>query len=274
MSTGEAIPAQAQPIAPNTVSAQPEPAVPSVVPVPVVPEGKNRIEYNVIGNSSRGNIIHNVIITPKNYDRTMLITFAVHGFDGAWDKDGASLVQIANNIIREFSTYPEELQTTRLVVVPCVNPDGIWYGQSENGIGRCNGQGIDINRDFDYYWQYSSDSKYHTGSAPFSTPEARILRDLVLKEKPDIILDFHGWSNCTYGDVELSNYFNKKFNMNNLNPKSQDKIYLPQHFVGWGSQYGRAVLVEYPNPANPRNLIELQYSSKTINAIKEICNNP
>lgn len=270
MSTGEAIPVPTEPIAQITMSEQPEPVVPSVVPIPAVPQEKNTIEYKVIGNSSRGNIIQAVIITPKNHTRTMLITFAVHGFDGGWDQDGAALVQIANNIIREFSNRPEDLQTTRLVVVPCVNPDGIWYGQNENGIGRCNGQGIDINRDFDYYWQYNSDSKYRTGSAPFSTPEARILRSLVLSEKPDIVIDFHGWANCTYGDVELSGYFNKIFAMNNLNPKSRDKVYLPQHFVGWASQYARVVLVEYPNPGSPQNLIELQYSGKTIDAIKEI----
>jgi hypothetical protein len=204
----------------------------------------------------------------------MLITFAMHGFDGGWPKDGAALVQIANGVIKEFSNNPEELKTTRLMVVPCVNPDGIWYGQSENGIGRCNGQGIDINRDFDYYWEYSSNSEYRTGNAPFSTPEAQILRNLVLSVKPDIVIDFHGWANSTYGDVEISDCFNKAFGMKNLIPKSKNIIYLPQEFIGWSSQFARAVLVEYPNPGNPENLIEYQYSDKTINSIKEICSQP
>lgn len=266
--------AQSELVAQNTVAAQSEPVVPSAVPVQAESTGKNTIEYKILGYSYGGNIIHDVIITPANYDRTMLLTFAVHGFDGAWDNDGSALVQIANNIIKEFSNHPEELQTTRLVIVPCVNPDGIWYGRSENGVGRCNGQGIDINRDFDYYWQYNSDSRYHTGNAPFSTPEARILRNLVLSEKPDIVVDFHGWANGTYGDVEFSEYFNRTFNINNLNPISKDKIYLQQHFVGWASQFARAVLVEYPNPVNPQNIIKAQYSLKTINAIKEICNKP
>ncbi len=266
--------AQPEPMAQNIVTAEPEPVVPSVVPIQTIPAGKNIIEYNVLGYSSMGTMIHDVVIAPATYDRTMLITFAVHGFDGAWKKDGAALVQIANDVIREFSNHPEELNTTRLIIVPCVNPDGILYGQSENGIGRCNGQGIDINRDFDYYWEYSSNSKYHTGKAPFSTPEAQILSKLVLNEKPDIVIDFHGWSNCTYGDVELSDYFNKAFGMNNLNPKSNDMNYLQQHFVGWASQFARTVLVEYPNPENPQNLIERLYSNKTISAIKEIFSKP
>lgn len=139
----------------------------------------------------------------------MLLTFALHGFEGAWDKDGAALVQIGNDVIRAFSSHPQALRNTRLIIVPCVNPDGIQEGQTDNGFGRCNAQGIDINRDFDYQWEYSSNSRYRTGNTPFTTPEAQILRDLVLKEKPDIIIDFHGWLNCTYGDAELSDYFNE-----------------------------------------------------------------
>jgi len=274
VSTRDSIPAAAQIVVQNAASAQAEPEAPGVTPVQEAAKPINTTEYNVIGYSFRGNVIHDVIITPADYDRTMLITFAMHGFDGAWDKDGAALVQIANNVIKEFASNREELKTTRLIVVPCVNPDGIWYGQGENGIGRCNGQGIDINRDFDYYWEYSSDSKYHTGNAPFSTPEAQILRSLVLTEKPDIVIDIHGWSNCTYGDIEISDCFNKSFGTNNLTPKSKDKMYMQQHFIGWASQYARAVLVEYPRAVNPQGLIERQYSSKTISSIKEICNIP
>jgi Predicted carboxypeptidase len=256
----------------NIVTAQPEPATEVVDPVPEQPAPMKSYttEYNIAGYSSMGNIIQDIIITPAGYDRTMLLTFAMHGFDGGWDKDGAFLVQIANNVIREFSEHPEELQKTRLIVVPCVNPDGIYYGKSEHGIGRCNGQGIDINRDFDYFWEYSSDSKYHTGNTPFSTPEAQILRQLVLAEKPDIVIDIHGWSNCTYGDKQIGECFNNNFGFKN----TYDMTYLKQHFSGWAGQYARAVLVEYPKVASPADLNERQFSGKTIDSIKAICSLP
>lgn len=269
------LPAVAQPssqniTAPAQTEPEPEPEAVAPAPVPAAPVPSSTIEYNIAGYSSRGNIIQEIIIAPADYDRTMLITFAMHGFDGAWDKDGAALVQIANNVVREFSAYPQELQKTRLIVVPCVNPDGIWYGQSENGIGRCNGQGIDINRDFDYFWEYSSDRKYHTGNTPFSTPEAQILRQLVLTEKPEIVVDIHGWSNCTYGDKQVSACFNQNFGFKN----TKAMTFLKQHFIGWASQYARAVLVEYPRPAGPEDLIQRQFSGKTIESIKAICSLP
>jgi hypothetical protein len=227
--------------------------------------------YNVIGHSSQGANIYNVIITPPNYNKTLLLTFAMHGFEGSWNNDGGALVQIANDIIREFSNHPEELQDTRLIVVPCVNPDGVWYGKSDRGFGRCNSQGIDINRDFDYHWEYNSDSKYRTGNAPFTTTEAKILRDLVLKEKPDVIIDFHGWLNCTYGDAELAKYFDKAFDIRHQSSISDDKVYMQQYFTGWASQFARTAMVEYPNPECPSNVISLEYNYKTVNAIREIC---
>jgi hypothetical protein len=203
----------------------------------------------------------------------MLLTFAMHGFEDSWDNDGASLVQIASDVIKEFSSHPEELKTTRLIVVPCVNPDGTWHGRTANGFGRCNGQGIDINRDFDYHWEFCNDSRYHTGNTPFATPEAQSLSNLVLKEKPDIVIDFHGWLGCTYGDTELGDYFNKAFSIEHQGTTLKDNVYMQQFFTGWASQFARAVMVEYPNPHNPHNVIDRRYSSKTINAIKNICNN-
>lgn len=268
----DSMPALVLPSFKNIVTAQPEPEPEAVNPVPVqvAPVKNATTDYNIAGYSSRGNIIQDVIITPSGYNRTMLVTFAMHGFDGGWDRDGADLVQIANNVIREFSSHPEDLQTTRLIVVPCVNPDGIYYGQSENGIGRCNGQGIDINRDFDYCWKYSADNKYHTGNTPFSTPEAVILRQLVLNEKPDIVVDIHGWSNCTYGDKQVGECFNQNFGFKS----TFDITFLKQHFIGWASQYARAVLVEYPPAANPADLNDRQFSGKTIESIKAICSLP
>lgn len=233
----------------------------------------SKITYKIIGYSYLGTAIQSCEISPPKYNNTMLLTFAVHGFDDGWNNDGAALEQIGTDIIKEFCEHPEMLKETRLIIIPCVNPDGVKYGRSSNGFGRCNAQGIDINRDFDYYWRPCSNSRYRTGNAPFSTPEARSVRDVVLKEKPDIIIDFHGWLACTYGDAEIADGFNRAFGMRRKRQGLTDDSYMEQFFTGWASQYARAVLMEYPNPQNDQNMVDLEYSQKTINVIKNICSN-
>lgn len=235
------------------------------------PEPRSAVAYQIIGTSHLGAEIKSCTITPPNYNKTMLLTFAMHGYEGSWDKDGTALLQIAEDIIDEFARNPQDLKQTRLIIIPCVNPDGLTVGQSSNGFGRCNAQGIDINRDFDYYWKYSSTSMYRTGATPFATPEAKVLRDVVLKEQPDIVIDFHGWLNCSFGDVALTHHFDQAFGTKRQKPDTFDNTYMSQFFTGWASQYARSALLEYPDPRTMQNMIDLKYSPKTIDFLKTLC---
>lgn len=222
--------------------------------------------YNILGYSHLGMPIKSYVINPQNYNKTILLTFAMHGFEDSWPQDGKALVEIGTDVLLWFSKNPEALKGARLIVIPCVNPDGTWLGIKSEGFGRCNAVGIDINRDFDYHWTCCKEAKYHTGETPFSTPEAKVLQQIVLTEKPDIVIDFHGWLNCTYGDKELSKYFLQSFGMN---IKTDEHVH--QSFAGWASQYSKAVLIEYPNPGTYQSMLSQQYSQKTIDFISNIC---
>lgn len=230
-------------------------------------------KHDIVGFSSKGNVIQAVTISPPKYKRTILMTFAMHGFDDSWDYDGASLVQIANDIIGYFAENPADLHNTRLIILPCVNPDGLLRSYNDSVAGRCNGQGIDINRDFDYQWTYCGETQYHTGDKPFSTPEANLLKDLVLNEQPDLVIDFHGWMNAVYGDEQIGQYFSDSLAIASHGLNNVANADLPKTFIGWAEQHTRAVLVEYPDPKTPANVINLNYSQKTIMAIKQICQN-
>ncbi len=225
-------------------------------------------------------------ISNNNTDiqRKILCVFAIHGFEDAFYQDGRLLVDIASDVIEYFKKYPGDLGNYELLVVPCANPDGVNEGWTCNGPGRCQlSQGIDINMDFDYHFKVRENPRNQTGEAPFTSPESRALRDLVLSENPDIIIDFHGWVNSAAGDPELCAVFCEGMG---LSHETVEEAIYPGFFSGWALDQGKAVLVEFPDPFSGEGAYEkktedqinydksfcdnLNFSSRTIDCIKEI----
>jgi murein peptide amidase A len=94
--------------------------------------------------------------------RTVLVTGGVHGNEPM----GA---EAALRFIELLARTPEDYPDTAFVVFPVVNPWGYVYNQ------RLNQQGYDINRDF----------------GPFSTQEARLVRDAIAGELFALAIDHH-----------------------------------------------------------------------------------
>ncbi|MCS6899898.1 MAG: M14 family zinc carboxypeptidase [Myxococcales bacterium] len=99
----------------------------------------------------------------------------------------------------------------RLWVVPVVNPDALHHNMRRLAAGgaafqRGNGGGVDLNRNFSWLGDVRHPmggsnhpwSPHFRGSTPFSEPESRALRDLVLREPPVLSLAFH-----SFGEVLL-----------------------------------------------------------------------
>jgi len=100
-------------------------------------------------------------------------------------------------------------------VIPSANPDGLYAvagkegrfsavdvpANTTDGQGRFNANDVDLNRNFDCKWQEESKWRGHTVSAgrqAFSEPEARAVRDFVLKNKPSAVIFWHSQSNAVY----------------------------------------------------------------------------
>ena len=101
-----------------------------------------------------------------------------------------------------------------LTVVPCVNPDGYAFNQSQKpnggGLWRKNRKniganiGVDLNRNYGplEYWDAPNggsstdpNSDVYRGPEPFSEPETKALKSLCEKHEYDCILNYHTYSN-------------------------------------------------------------------------------
>ena len=122
-------------------------------------------------------------------------------------------VYIAEHLIDGWYDDPEIqsfLETTEIIIVPIVNPDGyeftyatggdrFWRKNRRNNSGSC--EGVDLNRNWDIDWNggdstsTSTCSDVYVGPVVFSEPETQAMRDLI-ESLPNLIthIDFHSYS--------------------------------------------------------------------------------
>jgi len=219
------------------------------------------IKTTQYGTSGQGRPLYVTALDVPKPTKVVLVTFELHGWDDSYAADGQVLVNMGNAAISYFTAHPNELKTTSLYVVSSANPDGLIAGWTNNGPGRCQiSLGVDINRDFDYNWISRTSARYKT-LAPFSSPEARALKSLVLGIHPTDVIDIHGWDNTTFGSPELTKYFQNSIGLG----YSGGLIGVSGYFTSWAIMYAqRTALIELPGPGTPQSAI--------INALKAICN--
>lgn len=196
------------------------------------------------GSSVLGRDLIGWSIAPAQYSRTILLNFEIHGWEDYYAKDGQLLVDLGNAVVVHYSDA-SSLSGCRLIVIPSCNPDGLAEGTTNNGFGRCNADGIDLNRDFDVAYQSNSSARNYTPYA-FSGKESAALRDLVLATNPAIAIDFHGWENCAIGNPDVSEVFSLYCG---LNHRSVFTANSHGYFAYWAQNQGaQGVLVEFKDP--------------------------
>lgn len=197
----------------------------------------------VYGQSELGRDLTYYCFTPEQYSSTVLLNFAIHGFEDEYNADGQILVDTANSLIKYYDENPSLLGETQLIIIPCANPDGLYEGTTNNGFGRCNSNGIDLNRDFDANYSSNSNPRNYTPYA-FSAAESRALRDLCYEYQPDIVLDLHGWLDETIGDAELAEVFYSEMGLSLAHTFTATNC--KGYFSNWAHQQGAlALLVEF-----------------------------
>ena len=172
-------------------------------------------ERQVIGTSIEGRDIEAYTYLSadkagRDGDTHLVFVGGIHG-GYEWNS-----VLLSHQFMDYLEENPDVIPTGLTVtVIPSANPDGVYevIGKAgrfsaadvplerEEGLGRFNARGVDLNRNFDCKWKPEStwrENVVSAGSEPFSEPEAWAIRDFVLEHDPDAVIFWHSQANAVY----------------------------------------------------------------------------
>lgn len=111
----------------------------------------------------------------ENFDKVILIAGVFHGEE----PQGEYLIK------KYLGTDLSHIKN-KLIIIPCLNPDG----KSKNQ--RQNANGVDLNRNFPTKnWRVTTRKEYFGGSAPASEIETKFMIDVLNSYEFDAILSIH-----------------------------------------------------------------------------------
>lgn len=197
----------------------------------------------------------------------MVLTFAIHGYEDAFPADGAALVWTAHRLMDALDDAGDTLRENgwTVWVLPCLNPDGLFDGTTNNGPGRCTtasrsedgtllSAGVDMNRCFPTLWAKQSGARNANGDAPLACDEAKALSAFLESTRGgsrNICIDVHGWYRQTITsdgeDGSLFAAFQERFPGNTWADCRKGAGYLTAYAAALGYD---ACLFEFPGGAD------------------------
>lgn len=162
----------------------------------------------VIGVSAEGNDI-----TAYHYGSGEKEVLFIGGIHAGYSWNTVLVAYELMDYLDAPNRVPEGVKVT---VIPTLNPDGqdavigttgqftqaaVPADAAKTIAGRFNGNGVDLNRNFDCDWQSEGvwqNKKVSGGSAAFSEPESAALRDYVVKNKPAGVVAYYAAAGGVY----------------------------------------------------------------------------
>lgn len=128
-----------------------------------------------IGRSVQGRALRVVRVGDPAAARKLLVVGCVHGDECA-----------GRAVVARLRRTPAP-RGTEVMLVRNLNPDGLRRGT------RGNARGVDLNRNASAGWRDLGPrgTRFHAGARPFSEPESRAIRALILAERPVLTLWYH-----------------------------------------------------------------------------------
>lgn len=144
------------------------------------------VKWRVIGRSSWKKSIYY-----REFGTGEKLTLIIGGIHGDEPAGVIAAVKLAQHIRKNPSSIKN-----RVVIIPCLNPDGLIKGR------RTNGHKVDINRNFpSATWSPEYIKDYNNpGRLPASEPETIIIANAIEEFRPAMIIQLHQPFNMIYPD--------------------------------------------------------------------------
>ncbi len=201
------------------------------------------IDVTVIGKTVDNRSIYDVILGNPDAEKAVIFQASIHAREYMTSQLVMEQIEYyLDHYDEEYKkkTYRDIFDKVCVHVVAMSNPDGVtisqegitgirkaslrkklkkMYGANRTTVWKANARGVDLNRQFDYKFEYKIKKKYKKGSyalyggkKPVSENESKALVKLVNDVKPKAVVNYHAMGNVIY-----CNYGGKK--------KVQKKVY-------------------------------------------------
>lgn len=201
------------------------------------------VDVQIIGKTVDDRNIYDVILGNPDAEKAVLFQASIHAREYMTSQLVMEQIEYyLDHYDEEYKekTYRDIFDKVCVHVVAMANPDGVtisqegikgikkaslrkklkkMYGVNRTTIWKANARGVDLNRQFDYKFEYKIKKKYkkgayalYGGKKPVSEKETKALVKLVNDVKPKAVVNYHAMGNVIY-----CNYGGKK--------KVQKKVY-------------------------------------------------
>lgn len=140
----------------------------------------------VIGHSVLGQEIYALTVEKTPFP-TIIVQYSIH----------AREYLTAYLSLKQIIHFIKNGRRGTVHFIPLANPDGVLLALSKNPLYKANGQGVDLNVNFNARWGEGAKNVFvpaienYVGEHPFSAPETRALRDFTLKIMPNATISYH-----------------------------------------------------------------------------------
>lgn len=265
-----------------------------------IPDYRNNTDYEQYGTSGMG--LPLIAYRLGSGNKKIILNFGIHGWEDVWSLSGRDIVRVGETVLNYFKENEDILDNNHwtMYIILSSNPDGLIYGDRNNGPGRCtmkhieitttlNGEqvettvdgGIDLNRSFptDAYGSFYpklDSARQYTTSYPNASVESRALKAFLdrdeFRSESTIFIDTHGYTKQILSDSldnEFTQVFGEKFGYDENRAKIFDfgyVSYYAHHVCGM-----RSCLFEFPSElVHDGQLFEEMCDEKYIAAIEAL----